>query len=328
MSINKTKQLVKLRRNNKHLKRKINNLIKYRGGIDKKIRSENNEPLTAYYKYTSQKSLLLLLRNKKIKITNPLEFNDPMDSTIPNIDINDQLIKRIIKSGISEEFPTFINQFKSEVNEKLSFEFRKLKKELKIHSDKLIKDWSVLIGNFRVLSLTTKEKNLLMWSHYADEHKGVVIKFKQKLSLGNPIKVDYHNGYQSLNNFFNMTFAYIAIKEIHGKNSEVNVDNISNITVDTISKYLFMKMSEWSYENEYRIVYHKDHDKINKINKINKNLDVLNVSDDDIECITIGSSVSPLRAKRLKLLIKSKFPNTQVKHYRRIGWDLKSEEIN
>ncbi len=83
-----------------------------------------------------------------------------------------------------------------------------------------------------------------------------------------------------------------------------------------------MKMSEWSYENEYRIVYHESNA---KLRKINSNLDVVEVNESDIESIIIGSSVSPLRAKRLAKLIKGRLPNTNVivHQYRRVGWQLK-----
>ncbi|NBM53214.1 DUF2971 domain-containing protein [Proteus sp. G2669] len=322
--MNKQKRIKNLKRKNKYLTLKIKNLIKSNRN-DTGVKTEINENPIAYYKYTSQKVFLLLLKNKTIKITNPLKFNDPMDSTVPTIEVNNDWIKKITNSIIKEQYPEYYNEFKSEFNEKFGSEFNKLKKEFEIINNKLMAEWPELISNFRVLSLTTKEKNLLMWSHYADEHKGVVIKFKQKSSLGNPIKVDYYNGYQSLNNFFKKTFAYIAIREMNNEISEKNIDNITNIMIKIMLNYFFMKMSEWSYENEYRIVYEKEHE---KIKKINNNLDVLNISDEDIECVIIGASVSPLRIKRLKFVINKRFPNAQIKLFRREGWHLKSEQLN
>ncbi|PQJ84479.1 hypothetical protein BTO22_13195 [Aliivibrio sifiae] len=89
-----------------------------------------------------------------------------------------------------------------------------------------------------------------------------------------------------------------------------------------MQKYFFLKMSEWSYENEYRIVYHKSN---GKVRRINSNLDVVEVDESDIESIIIGSSVPPLRASRLTQLIKGRLPNAKVvvHQYKRAGWKLK-----
>lgn len=319
----KHKKLKKLMRSNKRLKLIIKNLFK--SPINTKTKAITNENPTAYYKYMTQEVLLLLLKNKTIKTTDPLKFNDPMDSSIPEIKINHSFIKSIINQALNEFHLNGGHELKSEFDKELSQEIYKFKKELKIISEELIREWATLISKFRVISLTTKDNNLLMWSHYANEHRGVVIQFNKKLSLGEPIKVDYYNGHQSLNNFFNVAFALIVKKEASSGFSEENIDKISDVTLEVMYKYFFMKMSEWEYENEYRIVYERNHQ---KIISINNDLDVINIEDGDIECITIGSSVSPLRARRLKLLIQSSFPKIEVKHYRRVGWELRSEKIN
>lgn len=321
--MNKNRQL-------KNLKRKIKNLkIKYKNIIKKSIAITSNsiiddEP-SAYYKYMNQNTLLLLIKNRTIKITNPIKFNDPMDSSIPNIKINDLYIKKVILDVLNEKYHEEINGYKSEFEQELNIEILKLKKEFEVISAELIKEWSSLISHFRVLSLTTKGDNLLMWSHYANEHKGVVIKFKENLSLGRPIKINYYDGHQRLNDFFNKTIALIIKEEVDAGFSDENTDKLSDITLKVMLNYFFMKMSEWQYESEYRIVYEKDH---SKIKNINADLDVLAINENDIECIIIGSSVSLLRARRLKFLIQARFPQVEVRRYQRVGWELKSEKIN
>lgn len=318
----KHKQLKKLKRRIKYLKLRIKNLEKKPFGITPKPVINNTD---AYYKYMTQSVLLLLLKNKTIKVTNPIKFNDPMDSSIPDIKINCSQINKLIISALGDKYSEHLNEFKSEIDKEMTVEISKLKKELGVISEELREEWSKIISQFRILSLTTKGNNLLMWSHYADEHRGVVIQFKKDLSLGSPEKVDYFKGHQRLNNFFNAAFALIVKKEASTGFSDENTNDISNITLKVMFKYFFMKMSEWEYENEYRIVYEKNHP---KIKNINNDLDVINIEEDDIECITIGSSVSPLRARRLKFLIKSRFPTVDIKHYYRVGWELKSRKLN
>lgn len=115
--------------------------------------------------------------------------------------------------------------------------------------------------------------------------------------------------------------AYLFVKSEFRKTiTNSHPDRFLSVFFKIVKEYFFMKMSDWSYENEYRIVYQKSDSKI--IN-INDDLDVVDVNDDDIECIIIGSSVSPLRRKRLKFLIQGRFPKVAVKQCQIVGYQLK-----
>ena len=49
-----------------------------------------------------------------------------------------------------------------------------------IYRKKYENHWQAYLKKFQdygIISLTTNNNNLLMWSHYADEHKGIVIGF-------------------------------------------------------------------------------------------------------------------------------------------------------
>lgn len=96
-----------------------------------------------------------------------------------------------------------------------------------------------MIEEVGVLSLAKKADNLLMWSHYANEHKGLAFEFETSMfnftSVSgmqeqdiNPILVDYDCNYDEL--------SYIA-------------DQTKELT-----KLLLTKFVNWSYEKEYRMI--------------------------------------------------------------------------
>jgi hypothetical protein len=80
-----------------------------------------------------------------------------------------------------------------------------------------------------VLCLCTEKKNIVMWSHYADKHKGVVIGFKAK----------DHNSL-----FFGA----------HKVRYDQPVPQYAED--DYLNKCIYRKASDWGYENEYRVVVH------------------------------------------------------------------------
>lgn len=90
--------------------------------------------------------------------------------------------------------------------------------------------------NFGILSLTTEKDNLLMWSHYANSHKGFVVEF------------------DSNNDFFN---TQIDAKFFYGKLHEVKYSEKRPsgklADFEDITSVCLIKNKEWKYENEYRM---------------------------------------------------------------------------
>ncbi|GGD75376.1 DUF2971 domain-containing protein [Lacimicrobium alkaliphilum] len=91
------------------------------------------------------------------------------------------------------------------------------------------------LNTMGIVSLTYRPDNILMWSHYADEHKGVVV------------EVDENNR---------------KLKNAFGKNEDQELAQNVVYRVDRLQKYeddkMFMpylyKSIDWNYEEEQRIV--------------------------------------------------------------------------
>ncbi len=119
------------------------------------------------------------------------------------------------------------------------------------------------INHFLTVSYHEKEDprtNLLMWSHYADCHKGFVIEFGSRFIDGANIeKVFYGEDRRQL------TFEDI---------DENNFDSI-----------FFRKSTEWSYEQEYRIVL-----PLAQAHDISKgNIHLFKIKKCEIRSVTFGS---------------------------------------
>jgi len=129
-------------------------------------------------------------------------------------------------------------------------------------------DWKTLKDKMGVISFTKSPLNLLMWSHYAQGHKGICLKFK-------------------INN-----------KDRYSKKfKEISYS-------DKIKKYedneiFWTKASDWSYEQEVRFISVSDCNKHVKLDQIGLDLEEIilgpNISSDDVMKIIILIEGSDLK---------------------------------
>jgi hypothetical protein len=172
------------------------------------------------YKYGAYNTnSLSILINKKIWVAKPDSFNDPFDCKI---------------------------RFKSEIN---SDAFRKyldrtgrtsgnLHKDYEIFQEGLEKFRDIHIRNLGVFSMSQIKDNILMWSHYADQHNGFCIEFNRSPNndLGDFEKtqpVNYYCDYPEVD----------------------PLDSNGYIDPSIHKKMLFSKAKDWAYEKEWRLTY-------------------------------------------------------------------------
>ncbi|MCA9229105.1 MAG: DUF2971 domain-containing protein [Planctomycetales bacterium] len=131
-----------------------------------------------------------------------------------------------------------------------------------------------------VLSLSAISSNIMMWSHYADSHKGVCIEYTdytdEQLSQ-QPLKSNinpHDDGHNEIPIIRNATeIKYLSTQELNDQLEQLpqSLDDFNkelkeyNTGPHTKEKYrngfvirgmkaLFMKHRDWSYEKEHRIV--------------------------------------------------------------------------
>ena len=183
------------------------------------------------YKYRSlrkkkdREHTLRILTHNEIYFTKCKEFNDPFDCNLHisvDGDFNTYKAKlRQLNPGLSE------TQIKIQTRKDLQPEnIRKL--ELKVNND-----IHRINENVGIFSMSAKCDNLLMWSHYADYHRGICIEFKTtggKLFGCDILNIDYDDKYPKFNVYDDMD-------------------------LERVRKYICTKSLDWEYEEEWRIIY-------------------------------------------------------------------------
>ena len=264
------------------------------------------------YKYSSIHDAVKIFESKKIKISKPSNFNDPFDCSIPNIDYNfkeiekyfflkiTSFINKMGQQNLNEnkkDYNNFItemkNDFKNSFNDDLFNELFSIKK-----------DWNIHIDNYKILCLSKSHKSILMWSHYAKFHSGVVLGFD--FNRDKPIykklqPVKYDKELKITKDFFNKLFRKLIddsfTSELSGKNI-INEDKFANNFVTHLFEYFFIKNNVWDYEEEHRLVIN------------NYNDDFLDFKEDSLKEIIFGIKVT--EEEREIFLNKLNITNKQI----------------
>lgn len=173
-----------------------------------------------------------IIKNSSLYLSPIKQFNDPFDSSL-------SYHQYYTRSAMLKYWKDSVKIHKEEA---LSLGYQKdyIHQAMKPYSknEAFVEQHNRIRQNARnkmgVLSLSRTSTSILMWSHYANNHKGLVFGFEPKYSkscLAKPMKVDYEITYDLL--------SYVANSEIRQKQ---------------YIKELLMKFIDWSYEKEYRVI--------------------------------------------------------------------------
>lgn len=198
----------------------------------------NRPDLKHLYKYRAfnERSLSILI-NKEIWVASPESFNDPFDCTI---DIDKQISKEdysefMLEMGILKN--THIDEVINHIC--LQVENDNVRSQEINRIEKLFRKIAERTNQYGVFTLSELSSNILLWSHYADNHKGFCIEFLRSPNnnLGNneiTLPVEYC-----------IKFPFIKLGEVKRNNEK------------WIMKALTTKAKDWEYEKEWRLFYKK-----------------------------------------------------------------------
>ncbi|MCL7931633.1 DUF2971 domain-containing protein [Halomonas llamarensis] len=169
------------------------------------------------YKYVSHDVGMKILEGNSIGFTKPKYFNDPFESEAafpPSDSANpiDRMLRQTANVGLR----------------------------------------GVLKDSYGVLSLTRQSLNPLMWAHYANQHKGMVIGIDCTINeftceKSNTIPVQYGN----------VIYSETKPNSPLLKNASFDLSKSFSFSLDHFEKlqrYFLFKASCWSYEEEVRVV--------------------------------------------------------------------------
>ncbi|WPC76102.1 DUF2971 domain-containing protein [Vibrio porteresiae] len=196
------------------------------------------------YKYRKFSEFLIReLCASEIYYSDPKQFNDPLDCSpiliddLPEHKIEDLCVKMLLKNVGKNEADSKIKSFRyystqyDSLEEQRKSYFYQLKQEIKSQLDNIMK-------NLGVLSLSGKCDSPLMWSHYADEHRGICLEFDMDGAVDTPCQIDYE-GNRGIST--KLIYDYIV------NNSHTAHEQIQN-------QYFYTKAPEWKYESEWRLL--------------------------------------------------------------------------
>jgi len=186
------------------------------------------------YKYRAiDKYSESMIRNREIYFANPEQFNDPFDCRF-NVILggNDREQRAYFRSIASRFLPA--GTTRKERDAIISRHMRGVRKNPREVAAGLREHLYSDVSKIGVYSLSEVPDDILMWSHYADSHRGFCVRFENKDDcrlMHRAIPVEYSDSYPVIR----------AIKDEQP---------------DQLKKGLLTKSRRWSYEKEWRIIEH------------------------------------------------------------------------
>lgn len=257
------------------------------------------------YKYTNTNTALKILEDSSIHFTNPFCFNDPYDANPPFIvntqyNISKKLFEKFLKEQKNRsDFPEEIQKYLDDIENI----------EINISPQEFYEILSHKFKNsVRTLCLSEYNNNLLMWGHYADSYKGLVIGFDTNfIPFKNARKVEYCN----------------CPIEIKGKYLEDFALKKEATRQEILSIYLSKNIA-WQYEREWRfvsdIVTIKEKMKKSSLDRYNLQLELLKETNFihipfpqiSIKNIYLGCEMNIIDQDIIINLVKKKYPFCQI----------------
>ena len=234
-----------------------------------------------------------ILESLKIRFSPLVSLNDPFECQ-PLIDMKNESSKLLeqINTGLDELWEHTANEDKTEENRAFLEKTRaeliagvKEKANSFVAGQELM---SLLKDTLGVLSLSRTEDNLLMWSHYADEGKGIVIGFD-----------DEHSFFKQQNSS-GISTRPIPVVYTNKRSKIVPDDDVY------YEKLLCEKPRDWAYEEEERL-FRVFLSKGDSLSKDAYGMDVIltDLPKATIKAVYLGYSISEQTKTRTLSAIKS-----------------------
>lgn len=245
---------------------------------------ENSKEITALYRKFDDNSISQMEFFKFIKL----------------ISVVLKPFKKAIESHINLSNPEVENKYVESLFVEAEFNNQKetIRKILFSSIDELIASTLELVRKEKINSkgvscFSEKVNDLLMWSYYADGHRGFCLEFDtsyEPFSKLRKVKYTESNPKIDANNLFTEDLNYEGIVEA----------------------YLATKYKDWSHEKEWRVIH------------INKNVEYIYKSN-ALSGIYFGAKMNPTNLEIIALIIKGHNPNCKFYQMRKVPNKFKVE---
>lgn len=211
----------------------------------------------------------MILQNRTLRYSSPILFNDPFDvqaellfdfniDILPNLILEEiekiVLMKKDVELDESDDWGKAIALLKEKVKthgyyrdevRALIIPFLNVLKELAEETRKKYNAvWrNLFLPRLRVFTVSEINDSILMWSHYAEYHTGVVFKLNVLPDLDNPLCVAQPVIYRSRPSTFFTASDWV--------NEIIGIKLIDHEKL--YWEYAYVKSDIWSYEREWRV---------------------------------------------------------------------------
>lgn len=228
-----------------------------------------------------------LLNENKLYFSSPILFNDPYDSKVNFADCSEQDIIDLIQMNYKKRHPSATNEdcqsFVKYAKESKPEVFDSMKLQA---LERSIIDCN--LDSNGIVCLSENNDDILMWSHYADGHKGICLVFDKEIIINDKRFIFDKVNYPEDN-------LLISCKRFY----EIYLQNPYNIY-----ELLFLTKSlHWKYEKEWRILVSAKYIENNTEDETDKRFFICN---NMLTGIIFGWKLSPAFKQTITKLVQNK----------------------
>jgi hypothetical protein len=192
---------------------------------DRLLDSASNPLPTTIYKYFKlNQRVYELLINGHLWFSSFLDFNDPFDCNMhDDVIYKENDVRAFFKTVNAKDHSGTLN------DEEVELSVKAWKDNPKQMESNVIKPMKSYLKNYGICCFSERKDSIIMWSHYADSHKGVCIGFNTaELSFNEIDRIVYQSAFPEINWLRNLNQSF--------------------------KNMILTKSIEWAYEKEIRII--------------------------------------------------------------------------
>ncbi|MGC2691403.1 MAG: DUF2971 domain-containing protein [Desulfobaccales bacterium] len=170
-----------------------------------------------------------IFTHNELYFPSPIDLNDPLECRPLFLvgDLSDPLYKKNYVNYVTRRIKVRSNQHPNQIRTWVENLTQQMANNL---ARKQQNDYRRQLQKYRICSFCSEPDNPIVWSHYADQHRGFSLIFRADNDLfGSAIKIEYQDEYPRL-------------------------DVIEDDAYAILRNSALVKFSDWSYEKEFRLI--------------------------------------------------------------------------
>jgi hypothetical protein len=180
--------------------------------------------------------------------SSPSSFNDPFDCSTPVVfDGSDAQLRDYYRAVFSRQDQNLTEQEIDVLVSRIMSDFESDPRS-SIPKESIQTSYrNRVVDNYGVLCVSESGDHPLMWSHYANSHKGICLVLNRKSLM------DIQIGGDAVSALSRKFFCYKPYR-VNYENSRPHLNFLADDTNAKLNKTMFTKSAHWSYEKEWRIL--------------------------------------------------------------------------